>query len=523
MEIFRRLLVGSEGTLAFIAEAVFETVPVPARTMVSWLHFDSFETAVAPVPDFVAAGAKAVELMVAPSLIVASHSIPGTPEDWRELPGESAALLVEFGADDDAGLDALETKAAEVLSGHTLIKEPDWTRDHERVELAWSVREGMHGLIGRLRPPGTALIIEDVCVPPERIAEGARDIQALLGKHGFLPGVAGHASAGNLHFMLTPQFSEQGDRDRYEAFMGELVDLIVDKYDGSLKAEHGTGMNMAPFVEREWGEQATELMWRIKALADPDGVLAPGVLLSRDPEAHLHNLKSVPPINEEATTCVECGFCEPVCPSRWLTTTPRQRIVLLRELARQPAGSPLRDALLEEFEYDGIQTCAADGTCAIACPLGIDTGKVIKELRGQERTPRSEAAALRAARHWDAIERAARAGLRTGGALGDTPLRGLSRAARKFVSEELVPEWVPPLPPPAPPLPETSREGAAGVYLPACINRIFASPDGGSLPTALVDVSARAGQPLWIPPDVAGHCCGVPWSSKGYRDGSRTT
>ena len=138
--------------------------------------------------------------------------------------------------------------------------------------------------------------------------------------------------------MLTPQFSEQGDRERYEAFMADLVDLIVDKYDGSLKAEHGTGVNMAPFVEREWGERATELMWRVKELADPDGVLAPGVLLNRDPEAHLHNLKSVPPIHEEATTCVECGFCEPVCPSRWLTTTPRQRIVLLRELARQPAG-----------------------------------------------------------------------------------------------------------------------------------------------------------------------------------------
>ena len=377
----------------------------------------------------------------------------------------------------------------------------------------------MHGLIGRLRPPGTALIIEDVCVPPERIADGARDIQALLGKHGFLPGVAGHASAGNLHFMLTPQFSEPGDRDRYEAFMTELVDLIVDKYDGSLKAEHGTGLNMAPFVEREWGERATELMWRIKGLADPDGVLAPGVLLSRDPEAHLHNLKSVPPIHEEATTCVECGFCEPVCPSRWLTTTPRQRIVLLRELARQPEGSQLRDALLEEFEYDGIQTCAADGTCAIACPLGIDTGKVIKELRAQEHTPRSEAAALRAARHWGAVERAARTGLRTGKALGGTPLRGLSRAVRKVVSEELVPEWAPPMPPPAPPLPETSREGAAAVYFPACINRIFASPAGGSLPAALVEASARAGKPLWIPPDVIGRCCGVPWSSKGFRDG----
>src|SRR5207244_9973743 len=196
-------------------------------------------------------------------------------------------------------------------------------------------------------------------------------------EHDSLPGAAGHASAGNLHFMLTPDFSKPEDVERYEAFMTGLVELILDRYDGSLKAEHGTGINMAPYVEREWGPKATELMWRIKQLADPDGVLGPGVILNRDPEAHLQNLKANPPIEEVADTCVECGFCEPVCPSRLLTTTPRQRIVLRREMARQPSGSPLQRALLEQYEYDAIETCAADGSCMLACPVGIDTGKLI--------------------------------------------------------------------------------------------------------------------------------------------------
>jgi D-lactate dehydrogenase len=500
LEIFRRLLVGSEGTLAFIAEAVFETVPQPARTTTAWIHFPGIDEAIAPVRDLVESGATAVELMVAPALITASYNMVGAPEEWRELPPESAVLLVEYGAATDAELDPQVARAGEILASQTTIRPIEFTREPEEIELAWRVREGLHGLIGRLRPPGTALIVEDVCVPPERIAEGARDLQALLGEHGFLPGVAGHASAGNLHFMLTPDFAKQEDLERYEAFMAKLVELVVGKYDGSLKAEHGTGINMAPYVEREWGEKATELMWRVKRLADPDGVLGPGVILNRDRGAHLRNLKTTPAIEESATTCVECGFCEPVCPSRHLTTTPRQRIVLRREMARQPAGSPLQRALLEEYEYDSLDTCATDGSCQLACPLGIDTGKLVKELRGGRRTERAESLALRAAARWSAVEAASRAGLRIGGPLARRTRRGRA------------------LPPPArSELPKTARSGAAAVYMPSCTNRIFG---GGrartSLPEALVAVSARAGLPLWIPPDVEGTCCGLPWSSKGF-------
>jgi len=525
VEILRRLLVGSEGTLGFVAEAVFETVPLPPRTTLTWLHFDSIDSAVAPVPELVAAGARAVELMVAPALIVASHNIRGTPESWRELPPESAALLLEFGGEDEAELDAHEAKAAEVLSGHELIRETTFTRDSETIELYWRVREGLHGLVGKMRPPGTALIVEDVCVPPDRIAEAASDLRGLLGEHGFLPGVAGHASAGNLHFMLTPDFGKDEDVERYEGFIEKLIGLVLDKYDGSLKAEHGTGVNMAPFVEREWGAKATELMWRAKRLCDPDGVLAPGVVLNRDPEAHLRNLKTIPPIEEEATTCVECGFCEPVCPSRHLTTTPRQRIVLRREMARQPAGSPVQRALLEQYEYDGIETCAADGSCLLACPVGIDTGKLIKGFREDQHGPRGERGALGLARRWDRVEALARAGLRIGDALGDAPMRGATRVLRAAVSDELVPSWPRGMPPPAKAaLPRTERAGAAAVYFPACINRIFGPPRGdgdvAALPEALVAVSERAGAPLWIPDDVPGHCCATPWSSKGYREGA---
>jgi D-lactate dehydrogenase len=520
VEIFRRLLVGSEGTLGFVAEAVFETVPLPVCTTTAWVHFPGIDAAIAPVRELVACGASAVELMVAPALITAAWNMVGAPQEWKELPPESAVLLVEFGASSEADLATYVTKAEEILAAHETIRPIGFTLDAEEIELAWRVREGLHGLVGRLRLPGTALIVEDVCVPPERIAEGARDLQSLLGEHGFLPGVAGHASAGNLHFMLTPDFAKQEDLERYESFMAKLVELIVDKYDGSLKAEHGTGINMAPYVEREWGEKATELMWRVKQLADPDGVLAPGVVLNRDPDVHLRNLKTMPEVEEEsASSCVECGFCEPVCPSRNLTTTPRQRIVLRREIARQPQGSPLRRALEEEYEYDGLDTCAADGSCRLGCPLGIDTGKLVKELRSESHSARAEAWALRGAKHWAGVESASRTALRVGAPLARRTKRGAA-----------VPGAATARPP------ETRREDAAAVYVPSCTNRIFAStPADGpqtsklqtlearrrSLAEALVEVSARAGLPVWIPDDVAGSCCGLPWGSKGFESAQR--
>ncbi len=533
LEIFRRLLVGSEGTLAFIAEVVFETVPQPPVTTTAWVHFPGIDEAIAPVQDLVASGATAVELMVAPALITAAWNMVGAPQEWKELPPESAVLLVEFGGADEGDLAAQVLRAEAILGSHETIRPIDFTREPEAIELAWRVREGLHGLIGRVRPEGTALIVEDVCVPPARIAEGAKDLQALLGEHGFLPGVAGHASAGNLHFMLTPDFAKQEDLERYEAFMGGLVELIVGRYDGSLKAEHGTGVNMAPYVEREWGVKATELMWRVKRLADPDGVLSPDVLLSRDPGVHLRNLKTTPAIEDwgGATTCVECGFCEPVCPSRNLTTTPRQRIVLRREMARQPEGSPVQRALLAEYDYDALETCATDGSCQIACPLGIDTGRMVKELRVAQHGERAERAALAAAKRWGAVERASRVALRVGGPLARRTKRGKglpgpaggggvgkpSRATAGRAREGS----------PTPP------DDAVAVYVPSCTNRIFgptaAPADGTKVPLyggessrrqsvveALVEVSGRADAPVWVPGDVGGSCCGLPWSSKGF-------
>ena len=348
--------------------------------------------------------------------------MPGTPEHWSELPPESAALLVEFarrrrGRARRAGA----ARARGARRPRAAASRPSSRATHEEIEVFWRVREGharasSAGCARRAR----ALIIEDVCVPPARIAEcGARHPGAA--RQARLPDRASPATPrpGNLHFLLTPDFAEPADRERYEAFMDELVELIVDKYDGSLKAEHGTGRNMAPYVEREWGAKATELMWRIKQLADPGRRARPG----RRAQPRPRRPPAQPQVDagdrggRERDACIECGFCEPVCPSRDLTTTPRQRIVLRREMARQPEGSPVREALLERVR---ATTAIADLRRRRHLPA---------RLPGRRSTPASWSRSFaRRERTPSARERRWRC---AGRALGGRRARGARRAARR--------------------------------------------------------------------------------------------
>ncbi|MGW2396151.1 FAD-binding and (Fe-S)-binding domain-containing protein [Kitasatospora sp. NPDC001664] len=528
VRILRGLMVGSEGTFGFVAETVFDTLPLHRLASAALLFFPSLRDAAAAVPLFAEAGALAVELMDGNTLR-ASTAVPGVPADWAGLPKETAALLVEFRAPDEVSLATAEARAAELL-GKLQLATPaasvtnTFTRDAATVAGYWKARKAFVTAIGSARPPGTTLLTEDFAVPPSRLAEACEALLELQAEHGFDAAVAGHAAHGNLHFLLSFDPADQGDLDRYAAFMAAFCELTVERFDGSLKAEHATGRNIAPFLELEWGPQATELMWRTKQLLDPQGILAPRVVLDRDPLGHLRGLKTIPRIEPVADPCIECGFCEPTCPSADLTTTPRQRIVLRRELMRQPDSSPVAVELLDAYGYDAVDTCAGDSTCKLACPVGIDTGAMMKDFRHRRHTPREERTAALLAARYKQVEASARLAVGAAERISDRLLATVTEAARKAVRPDLVPEWLPEIPGAATRrMPPTSRVGAAAVYYPACVNRIFGEPadhKGPTLPEALVAVSERAGRPVWIPDDVAGTCCATIWHSKGYEEGN---
>jgi D-lactate dehydrogenase len=336
--------------------------------------------------------------------------------------------------------------------------------------------------------------------------------------------IFGHAKDGNVHFMLNEQFDRPDLIERYLAFTDDMVDLVLSQ-DGTLKAEHGTGRIMAPFVRRQYGDELYEVMREVKRLLDPRGLLNPGVLLDEDPAAHIRHLKSTPTVEEEVDRCVECGYCEPVCPSRDLTTTPRRRIVLRREMARaQQAGEgELLARLADEYRYDGVETCAVDGMCETACPVLIDTGDLTRRLRARQRGRTDQKVWRAAARHWDGVTRAAGEALTAAHAV-PAPLPILATAAgRALLGHDVVPAWSRELPAGGTRREARPAPAPTAVYFPACLSTVFGpAEDASGVRDAFLTLCDRAGVGVLIPDGIASLCCGTPWKSKGLTDGYAT-
>ncbi|MGW4410120.1 FAD-binding and (Fe-S)-binding domain-containing protein [Nonomuraea sp. NPDC004702] len=519
-QILAHLVIGSEGTLGFVAEAVFRTVPAHRLAATGLLVFPTLREAMATVPELVAAGPAAVELLDAESLRVAQTD-PKADETLRAMAvAEHAALLVEWQESDAEPLTERERTAERVFAGLRLAAPARLSRESGGRAALWHIRKGLYATVAGARPSGTTALLEDVAVPVPALADLCDDLTRLFAEHRYERSVVfGHAKDGNLHFMLNERFAT--DLDRYAEFTEDMVEAVLAR-GGTLKAEHGTGRVMAPFVRRQYGDELYEVMREVKRLCDPAGTLNPGVVLTDDPEAHLRDLKTVVTVEPEVDRCVECGYCEPVCPSRDLTTTPRQRIVLRRELAAaQAAGDhALARELEDAYAYDAVDTCAVDGMCATACPVLINTGDLTKRLRAERHGRAARRAWTGAARHWDGVTRAMNLALDTAAAVPPALPEAASRAARALAGADDVPRWSRDLPRGGTRRRPSPADDADAVYLPSCLNTLFAPADGGpGVMTAFQRLAARAGLTLHVPEKIASLCCGTPWSSKGFAGG----
>jgi len=523
------LLIGSEGTLGFISEITYHTVvehPCKASSLMIFPNMEHACTAASILREHPVA---AVELMDRASLRSVQDK-PGMPGYLKALSEQTAALLVETRAYTPDELNGQVRTVSRSLERLPFERPVAFTDQAAEYTALWNIRKGLFPAVGAVRNAGTTVIIEDVAFPIDRLARATLNLQELMQRYRYHEAIIfGHALEGNLHFVFTQDFGQAQEVERYRQFMHEVCDMVVNGYDGSLKAEHGTGRNMAPYVELEWGQEAYAVMQQIKEIFDPKNLLNPGVIMNANPQAHIENLKPLPQTNPIVDQCIECGFCEVNCPSRNLTLTPRQRITVQREIARLrvTCASPARLAALEySYRYQGEQTCAADGLCAVACPVDINTGELTKELRSQTVSPAAQGVAAFVAGHFSQTAAAVRWGLKIAGAahglLGSTLMESLAAGARRLSGNRL-PHWTRWMPRgiDGPRPPSANRADAAqAVYFPSCISRTMgpAQGDPGRDPLHAVTLRLleKAGYEVLFPAKMEALCCGTPFESKGF-------
>ncbi|MBC15963.1 MAG: 4Fe-4S ferredoxin [Desulfovibrio sp.] len=527
-EILQHLLVGSEGTLAFISNVTYRTVVEHPHKASALMRFPDIRSACEAATICRSIRVSAAELMDRAALASVQDK-PGMPPGLADLGPDASALLVEVRGKDEITLQKKIDTVLDAVKDLPSVTPHEFTADPIEFNSLWNVRRGLFPAVGAVRQAGTTVIIEDVAFPIKDLAQATLDLQDLFTKHGYDNAIIfGHALEGNLHFVFTQDFNIQSEVDRYAAFMDDVTHMVAEEYKGSLKAEHGTGRNMAHFVELEWGREAYELMEEIKRLFDPKGLLNPGVILNEDPQAHLKDLKPLPVADDIIDKCIECGFCEPICPSRELTLTPRQRIVAYREISRGKLegvdSEESMEAFRKSFDYDGEATCAADGLCATRCPVAINTGKFIKVYRSWARSTWEKRIASFTASSFGVTTAAIGAALRVAGGthdlLGDNIMSKSTAALHKHTGKR-IPQWNTSMPRAAtkPTRTGTPQSDRKVVYFPSCVSQHMGpekrDTDKSALRDRTLSVLAKAGYEVIHPENMNSLCCGQPWESKG--------
>lgn len=534
LEMVKHLFVGSEGTFGFVSRATYHSVPDYKDKASAFIVFPTVEDASNATWELRKAGCTdAVELFDRRSL--------RTCEDFehlhflRGMSDQATALLIECRGDTAETLQKRIDESIEVVKATSLtLNEAEFSYDAGVCSAYWDARRALIPMVGAVREAGTSVLLEDVAVPVQNLAKLCNGIDEMFTKFDYHDGSAfGHALEGNLHLVMTQGFETPKEVDRYEGMMDHLCNLVVD-LEGSLKAEHGTGRNVAPYVELEWGAKATEIMWELKGLFDPENLLNPGVVLNKDPKVHTQNLKPLPVAHGIVDTCMECGFCESACPSGHVTLTPRQRIVATREIARLDASGTVEDLnkmmeMKKNYDYLVLDTCAADGMCSVKCPVNINTGRMVKDIRaGMTESDSVETKLINfSANNFGVLMGGLPAVLslvdKIHGVFGSTVLN----LGSKILSPVTGVHWNPYLPASAPALSVPKRNTVAGaenkkvVYFVTCVSRSMGGlargdSDEGSVHEKTMSVLEKAGFDVIIPNGISDHCCGLIFDSRGY-------
>lgn len=527
-DILLHLIVGSEGTLAFLSEARMKTLKFAQLQANAMVYFKDMTEAARAVIAMKELNVSAAEMLDSRSLASVNAG---------EIEGLTA-VLTQTQADDQHQLAENVKKNTDALSKFDTYSKVEFTTDPKIYSQYWAIRSGIFPTVGGMRKPGTTCLIEDVAFHVENLAEAVSDLSELLDRHGYNDScIYGHALEGNFHFIINQSFDSEKEVQRYKNMINDVGELVVKRYNGSLKAEHGTGRNMAPFVEYEWGKEAFEVMKEIKHIFDPNNLLNPGVIFNDDPECCFKNFKALPILNpadgapeetvkayNKLNKCIECGFCEVNCVSCGFTMSSRTRIVLQREIERLTVSGEnplLLKNLKKLYSYFGEQTCAGDGLCSISCPMGINVGDLTHEIRRQSMNRLGNNIGMFTANNFHKVKLGLRGVLHLAN-LGHDILgsKAMSTFAKGLHAAGM-PLWTP-----AMPLAYNAEKSIIVktaeykvVYFPSCINQAMGNDKAskGMKPLAeeMVELMHKAGYEVIFPKNMDNLCCGTIWESKG--------
>jgi len=514
-EIIAHCMVGSEGTLAFLSQVTVNTQAIMPHKASAMLYFSELRTACEAVVAMKSLKVDAAELLDSKSL-----------ESVNDTTGPNlTAVLIQVKGTSDDDLKHNIAEITDALKQFNLYKPAQFSTDPAIYGEYWKIRSGIFPSVGGTRPLGTTVLIEDVAFQIKDLPQATVDLQQLLVDCGYNDAcIYGHALEGNYHFIISQSFDTPEEVERYKKLMLAVTELVVDKYDGSLKAEHGTGRNMAPFVKKEWGEKAWQMNIRLKKLLDPNGILNPGVIFNDDPECYIKSIKPMPMVNDHVNRCIECGFCEVNCVSCGYTLSARQRIIAQREIARlrKTGEDPARlRRLIRQFKKLGEETCAGDGLCSTSCPMNINTGEMVHDLRQAQHSKAAFAVGSWTGHHLSAVKSTLRPVLSMAAGVGHVLGPKSVTAIGNALHHTGLPLWTPSLPggeylkPHAEP--ELERKV---VYFPSCINQAMGASDEpghkiGHITSVMENLCHKAGYEVIYPEGMQNLCCGMIWESKG--------
>jgi len=401
-----RLLVGSEGTLAFFTRLQLELQPLPPHKLLGVCHFPTFHNAMDSTRHIVRLDPSAVEL-VDRTMIELSREIPmfrATVDGF--VRGEpDALLLVEFAGEDHAEQLAKLRQLVELMADLGFAGGVVEVQDAAFQSAVWEVRKAGLNIMMSMKGDGKPVsFVEDCAVPLEDLAEYTDRLTRVFEKHGTSGTWYAHASVGCLHVRPILNMKQDGAH-KMRAIVEETLEM-VQQYKGSHSGEHGDGLARSEFHERMFGARMVRAFEEVKDVFDPAGLFNPGKIV-RAPRMDDRSLFRFKPgyaqlplqtaldwsewggFGNAVEMCNNNGACRKanggvMCPS-YRVTGLEQHLTRGRanSLRLALSGQLGRDALVSDAMRDTMDLCVGCKGCRRECPTGVDMAKMKIEFLHQ--------------------------------------------------------------------------------------------------------------------------------------------